>query len=535
MFETGTASDYLDLLEKIDTFLTATGSAFGLQFSGAGNGTLTAYKGGASSIAETFEIEATDATTFSVTGSISGSIGTATAGSAFSHAKLSFLISSGSTPFVAGDLFTLSTAPAWTRLRLAKGCKVTSSNYGSGAYCAENLIDGKWTYQQQQSWHVSPSDGEEWVEFEFLEAETIVEWRLMLGMDTPTRATLEYWTGSAWSVLDDRQAITGSAGEWKTYTIASPHSATKLRVTFTSPYTNGDVAMAAVEFRRAAGGFAASVGQRIWKAPGNDGNSEIFVGIHHLRRLDVDYYDLELASFDGFDSAASFHQQVGAESRMYLPLWDQAIDYWLVADGRRLVIVAKIGSQYEFGFFGFPYDPFFSPDQLPYPAALGGSLALGDPNVSNEVGWENAAFRWSGSTNRHRAAPFSDLSYPDFYGGELKKAQLRVRRLDGVWIPFEATTADAAYPSAGSTRNVIWPYIAGLSALDLNRDGGYSLLPIMLCGAGPNSFGQLSGIVAITGQGLSAESLIRRGSIDYLALPNISRSHLDDWFAVALD
>lgn len=110
----GTATDYLDLLTQVKNWLTAKGSAFGLMYAGTGNGTFTAYRGGASSVAETFTITATSSTNFTVVGSVSGSIGPATVGTPFAHAKIEFTISAGGTAFVAGDVFTINTAPKWT-------------------------------------------------------------------------------------------------------------------------------------------------------------------------------------------------------------------------------------------------------------------------------------------------------------------------------------------------------------------------------------------------------------------------------------
>src|SRR5262249_15057080 len=76
--------------------------------------------GGPASVAETFTITATDATHFSVTGSVSGLIGTATVGSAFSSNQIGFTIGSGATPFQAGDTFTVSTtAPTLSFHQLA--------------------------------------------------------------------------------------------------------------------------------------------------------------------------------------------------------------------------------------------------------------------------------------------------------------------------------------------------------------------------------------------------------------------------------
>jgi flagellar hook-associated protein 2 len=80
-------------------------------YSGAGNGTISGLTGGPSSVAETFTLTAIDATHFSVTGSVSGDLGTATVGTAFSSGQIGFTIKQGSTSFQAGDTFTVSTTP----------------------------------------------------------------------------------------------------------------------------------------------------------------------------------------------------------------------------------------------------------------------------------------------------------------------------------------------------------------------------------------------------------------------------------------
>lgn len=124
MHKTGTAAGYKDLLNQLNTFLTATGSAFGLTYEGAGSGRLTEYRGGANSIAEVFTLTARSAASFDVAGSTSGSLGTATVGVPFETDVLAFTLTAGAVPFQAGDTFQLATAPKWQALRA-----VTDSEY----------------------------------------------------------------------------------------------------------------------------------------------------------------------------------------------------------------------------------------------------------------------------------------------------------------------------------------------------------------------------------------------------------------------
>ena len=76
----------------------------------AGDGTLTEVDGGPDAVAETFTLTASNATTFAVSGSVSGSLGNATVGTRFSHAKATFMLTAGVTAFESGDIFTFDVA-----------------------------------------------------------------------------------------------------------------------------------------------------------------------------------------------------------------------------------------------------------------------------------------------------------------------------------------------------------------------------------------------------------------------------------------
>jgi hypothetical protein len=120
-FQTGTATDYSDLLDKLDTFLTSQGMTLAPIFAGTGNGTIASLIGGSASVAEIITITFTDATHFDVAGSVSGAIASGTVGSAFASTKINFTITAGGTAFIAGDVFTVSTTPPWTSNRRSSG------------------------------------------------------------------------------------------------------------------------------------------------------------------------------------------------------------------------------------------------------------------------------------------------------------------------------------------------------------------------------------------------------------------------------
>jgi flagellar hook protein FlgE len=90
---------------------TSAGTAAAPTYVGTGNGMITGVAAGAGAVAETITMTAVDATHFSVSGSVSGALGTATVGTPFTSGQLDFTINAGGTAFVAGDAFTVATTP----------------------------------------------------------------------------------------------------------------------------------------------------------------------------------------------------------------------------------------------------------------------------------------------------------------------------------------------------------------------------------------------------------------------------------------
>ncbi|HUK23273.1 MAG TPA: flagellar hook protein FlgE [Terriglobales bacterium] len=90
---------------------TSAGTAGVPAFAGTGNGTISNVAAGAGAKNETITITAVDATHFSVSGSVSGALGTATVGTPFVSGEISFTLNAGSTAFVPDDAFTIATTP----------------------------------------------------------------------------------------------------------------------------------------------------------------------------------------------------------------------------------------------------------------------------------------------------------------------------------------------------------------------------------------------------------------------------------------
>ncbi|MFZ0815880.1 MAG: flagellar hook protein FlgE [Candidatus Sulfotelmatobacter sp.] len=106
-----------------------------------GNGTITGQVAMAATVAQTVTLTATSPTTFSVVGSVSGALGTATVGSPFTSGQLDFTIAAGSTAFATGDTITVP----MTALALGnvKGIPITGFADGATNQTFDwNLLNG---------------------------------------------------------------------------------------------------------------------------------------------------------------------------------------------------------------------------------------------------------------------------------------------------------------------------------------------------------------------------------------------------------
>lgn len=114
-YKTGTATDYLDLLDVLRRFAAGFGTAAAPVAGGSnvGNGTVTAVDTTAATVTETWTLTCTvedpDGGTFSVEGSVSGAQASATVGTPYSNAFIAFTINDGAVDYALGDSFTIAT------------------------------------------------------------------------------------------------------------------------------------------------------------------------------------------------------------------------------------------------------------------------------------------------------------------------------------------------------------------------------------------------------------------------------------------
>jgi hypothetical protein len=264
-------------------------------------------------------------------------------------------------------------------------------------------------------------------------------------------------------------------------------------------------------------------GEKIWSAPGG-GADQIILGVKAFSNVPADYYNWRLGGFWAFDAGLAFEVQSGyvgvASPSPVLNLWNGAIPYRFYASGRRAIVLAKVSSVYVCAYLGF-LSTYVSPESWPYPLVVGGSMAW-----QTEPGPTSPNWRWSyaGPEMQNFPIPRTAASYP-------YESPLRVRLPSGVWTGFFKQEI-ANNPTFGK----VWPYshfgLAGSSDWRDNLGGGYMLLPIVLADLTPNVYGELDGVVALTGFGNGAENTVTIGGVAYYVVPNVFRTDQANYFAI---
>ena len=256
---------------------------------------------------------------------------------------------------------------------------------------------------------------------------------------------------------------------------------------------------------------AAGEWELIVKGPGLSGTDEILAGIRTYSSLAGDYYNWELGPALGYDPGLGWAAQPGLilAERPKVYLWQHAIDYWFVANGRRFMVVAKISTVFELAHLGLilPYAP---PAALPLPYLVAGSGLT-------------AAARWSDTGNQHSHG----LLYPTISSSR------------GVTVFF--TGEEWRNLGTSASTSGLWPYITGpttvFANLRANHDGSRTLFPIlpMLVSPAPMVYGEVDGAFWVAGHGNAAGNLIDVDGVDHLVVQDVHRTTADRYWALRLE
>jgi len=251
--------------------------------------------------------------------------------------------------------------------------------------------------------------------------------------------------------------------------------------------------------------------EHIWRAPGLSGTEQIYVGVRRYFDTVGDYYNWEVAGFTGFVTENAWTAQPGKNTNgIYLPLWNNSIPYWFIANGQRAVVVAKVGTTYHLGYLG-KFLPYATPGQYPYPLLVAG--------MNNTSTW-----RYSNAGNTHIVRALDECGQMYTPGGG--------------WFYVNNSITNDTYLNS-------WPcdslgnYSSAMSKVAAFTSGDVTLLPVILNSgtyvAGiMNVFGELDGVYWCPGVSAAAESIITIDTVDYLVIQNGVNTTTTDFAAVRL-
>ena len=111
--------------------------------------------------------------------------------------------------------------------------------------------------------------------------------------------------------------------------------------------------------------------EMIFKGDGG-ATDEIFWGVETYYDVGAVRYNWRIKAYTGFNTLETFDGQPNPSGNSYVPLQNASMNYWFYVTGRRVCMVVKTGTSYQFMYAGF-IDAYATPDEYPYPMMIMGS------------------------------------------------------------------------------------------------------------------------------------------------------------------
>lgn len=254
------------------------------------------------------------------------------------------------------------------------------------------------------------------------------------------------------------------------------------------------------------------------KAPGLTGTEDITLAVRTVADVANDTYQLGFQLSQAYDAGFDHFNQPGNSGERFMPIWNQAMPYWIVANGQRLILVAKVSTVYVAAYMG-KFLEYGTPGEYPQPYYCGACTS-------------SAAVRWS-------------VANANFRGFQNPGTGARILLPGGTWHDCQ-NYYDSAGNQAPKGGNQVWPYASTLDGNDQERvlynslresiDGSYTLMPLILIGNDPDrdQYGELDGAYALSGFGNASENTITIGADTYVVFQDVYRTTRADYWALKL-
>ena len=234
-------------------------------------------------------------------------------------------------------------------------------------------------------------------------------------------------------------------------------------------------------------------------APGLAGTDQIFYGMKIYKSVSLDVYNMQIDGFTGYVPGNLFEAQPGSiygtgASGIGITLWNQAIPYWLVANGQGFICCAKIQNSYVMFGAGFllKYATF---GQYPYPLLVFGNLPTAAMTRYSDTNWVSG---WKGG-----------------------RGNFRLRFVSGTWLAPQCL-----------------PYVKTTINRNTNNDsnvaaGYYGLYPLELSDS-TNLYGPAQQLFYIPGFNNTVENTLVVGGVTYVVFRDGTKTGNQDYIALKL-
>lgn len=245
------------------------------------------------------------------------------------------------------------------------------------------------------------------------------------------------------------------------------------------------------------------------KGPGLSATDNIHVNIRTYKSVSNDRFNWAIRGAINFNTLLTFANQPSSSPEGYVPLWDSSTPYWLIANGRRFILIAKISTTYQTCYCGF-YLPYGTSSEMPYP------IAILTAATNSTQRWSSGVYTVGGFWD-----PVQHSSSLRHFDGAWLSVYNYVVRTDGVRQEYHDTS--------------IWPFHID-TKIGYSQDGTYGLLPAILHSSYSNGnvFGELEGVYRVSGISNAAEDTVTVGADTYLVVQSAYRTNNRDYAAIKL-
>ncbi|MCD6358518.1 MAG: hypothetical protein J7L90_00965 [Dehalococcoidia bacterium] len=256
--------------------------------------------------------------------------------------------------------------------------------------------------------------------------------------------------------------------------------------------------------------------EMLFQGPGLSGAEEIFIGLKYFSDVGNDIYSWDIASFLGYTPENIFDNQPGRvlAKDAFFPLWDDSTPYWFIANGQRVIVVAKVSTTYQSMYLG-KFLPYGTPGQYPYPVFWGGMT-------------NNPAYKYSSTAAGLRFFPYAYSMSCYIYlpsgiispsGGQTQSPTATVFNI----YPFcDNSVSTSMFGKMAPFDNGDVQLIQSILRIGTARSADCALL------------GELDGVFWVHGTAQSSETIVTIDSVDYLVFQDGSKVERNNFAAVRL-